>query len=219
MTGERRRFTVTGPDWGQTHLSLDAIVAFVDDELTDGARRRATQHLSVCPECAAEVVAQGQARTELRAAAGPGIPSSLLSSLRSIPVEAELPGPPPGLAVGPDGGLVAMLRPEPAPRSAQSGPSPWSGLTRRWGSRRSRLGAGAAISGLALGALTLGGPLLPPAVTPADRGTPVGGPARNVAPVLDARLQLNSTAGRPVVPAAPPATSAPLPDAPADPPR
>ena len=34
-----RRFVL--PDWGQEHLSLDAVVAYVDDELTEGARHRA----------------------------------------------------------------------------------------------------------------------------------------------------------------------------------
>ena len=33
MTGSRR-FSLSSPDWGQAHLSLDAIVAYVDDELT-----------------------------------------------------------------------------------------------------------------------------------------------------------------------------------------
>ena len=32
MTGSRR-FSLSSPDWGQAHLSLDAIVAYVDDEL------------------------------------------------------------------------------------------------------------------------------------------------------------------------------------------
>ena len=38
MTGARR-FSLSSPDWGQAHLTLDAIVAYVDDELSPGARR------------------------------------------------------------------------------------------------------------------------------------------------------------------------------------
>ena len=71
-----RRFSA--PDWGQDHLSLDAVVAFVDDELSAGAHLRAEAHLDCCRECRAEVVAQRQARTALRAADGPCLPSSLL---------------------------------------------------------------------------------------------------------------------------------------------
>ena len=53
-----------GPAWGG-HLALDAIVAYVDEELSSGAHRRALEHLSRCSECAAEVIAQTQARVAL----------------------------------------------------------------------------------------------------------------------------------------------------------
>src|SRR3954452_681743 len=88
-----------GPAWGGGHLALDAIVAYVDEELSPGARRRALEHLARCVECAGEVVAQTQPRWAFRASAPPSLPSSLLSSLRAIPEQAELPGPPAGLAV------------------------------------------------------------------------------------------------------------------------
>jgi anti-sigma factor RsiW len=145
---ERRRFTVTAPDWGPAHLSSDAVVAFVDGELAHGPHTRATAHVDACPECAAEVVAQRQARSALRAAACPSLPSSLLSSLRAIPQDTELPAPPAGLAVSSDGQLVSVLRPEPeaAPTHGRRPPA----------ARRLRFGAGAAVSGLAIGALTLG---------------------------------------------------------------
>lgn len=100
--------------WDEGHLTLDAIVAFVDDELASGARSRATEHLTGCRDCAAEVLAQLQARSAIRRATAPTLPVSLLDTLRSIPQQAELPPPPPGLAIGPDGGLVSMLRDEPA---------------------------------------------------------------------------------------------------------
>jgi anti-sigma factor RsiW len=170
MTGGRR---FSPPDWGQDHLSLDAIVAFVDDELSAGAHARAQEHLDRCRECGVEVVAQRQARTALRGAGGPCLPSSLLRSLRSIPVEAELPPPPPGLAITPDGQFV-LLRdvPQAAGPDAYSCGLPPDAAPRRF-SRRARVGA---ISGLALGALavgTLAAPTTPTPVTPGVLDTAV----------------------------------------------
>jgi len=174
MTGGRR---FSPPDWGQDHLSLDAIVAFVDDELSAGAHARAQAHLDRCRECAVEVVAQRQARTALRAAGGPCLPSSLLRSLRSIPVEAELPPPPPGLGITADGQFV-LLRDVPradGPDAYACGVPPGAqpGATPRRFSRRARVGA---ISGLALGALavgTLAAPTTPTPVTPGVLDTAV----------------------------------------------
>ncbi len=122
----RWRISVTPPDWGQDHLSLEAVVAYVDGELAPGPHARASQHLGQCPECAAQVSAQGQARKALRTAGGPCLPSALLSSLRAIPQDTDLPGPPPGLAMTADGQLVSMLRPEPgsAPMSAPADTTP-----------------------------------------------------------------------------------------------
>jgi len=133
-----------GPAWGG-HLALDAIVAYVDEELSSGARRRALEHLSRCSECAAEVIAQTQARLALRGAMAPTLPSSLLSSLRAIPTDTELPEPPAGLAVSSDGELVAVLR------------DPARSTRRRPVDRRVRLGAGAVVTGLALGGLMIAG--------------------------------------------------------------
>ena len=48
------------------HLSTEAIAAFVDGELRMNAHLRAAHHLSLCPQCAAEVDAQRQARAALR---------------------------------------------------------------------------------------------------------------------------------------------------------
>ncbi|HTF52944.1 MAG TPA: zf-HC2 domain-containing protein [Pseudonocardia sp.] len=181
-----------GPAWGG-HLALDAIVAYVDEELSPGARRRALEHLARCSQCAAEVIAQTQARLALRGSAAPSLPSSLLSTLRAIPAEAELPAPPAGLAVGPDGELVSMLR-EPRP-------------SRRHPDRRVRLGAGVVASGLALGGLMVASNATGPGVTPTASMNPASsvgrsailggvspisgigaatGPSRSI---LDARLQ------------------------------
>lgn len=192
MTAPRRRFEVIAPDWGQTHLTSDAVVAFVDDELSRAAHARAISHLAACTDCAAEVSTQGQARAALRSALMPALSSSLLRSLRSIPRDVELPGPPAGLAVTADGGLVQALRPVP--------PAP-----------RARRGATVAVSGIALGALVLGASLLSADPAP-DRGV-FGGPVLNgteaeaVEPAggsVDARLQL---------PVARPASFAPAPAA------
>ncbi|WP_214364327.1 anti-sigma factor family protein [Pseudonocardia sp. H11422] len=212
MTDARRLFSVSTPDWGETHLSPDAIVAFVDDELTAGAHARATQHLGHCPECSAEVVAQGQARSMLRSAAAPSIPTSLLSALRSIPQDTDLPAPPAGLAMTADGQLVSVLRPvaaEPARPSQPVRPSMPPGADariedariehgRRTGvPRRIRLGAGAAVSGLALGALAFGAPSAsidaPDGAPSADRGVLGGSLLGDGSPAaLDARLTARS---------------------------
>ncbi len=58
----------SGPrQFGSTeHLSTEAIAAFVDGELRMNAHLRAAHHLSLCPQCAAEVEAQRQARAALR---------------------------------------------------------------------------------------------------------------------------------------------------------
>lgn len=146
MTSDGRRFSVTLPDWGQDHLSPEAIVAFVDDELADGPYSRATRHLDTCSECAMQVAAQAQARAALRSAEAPRLPSWLFNSLCSIPRDAALPEAPAGLAVTEQGEFVALLRSEPAPAATRPVPS-----------RRMRFGAGAAMSGLAIGAIALGG--------------------------------------------------------------
>jgi anti-sigma factor RsiW len=182
---------VTTPDWGHDHLSSDAIVAYVDDELAPGPHLRATQHLSQCPECAAQVVAQGQARAALRTAGCPSLPSSLLSSLRSIPQDTDLPAPPAGLAVTPEGQFVSVLRPERVARGAtRTGSAPPHGVRPH---RRMWLGTGVAVTGLAAGAIALA---VPAAVSgsaapePGDAdtaGRPVLG---GTATPVDARLQL-----------------------------
>jgi anti-sigma factor RsiW len=218
VTEGRWRISVTAPDWGQDHLSLDAIVAYVDDELAHGPHLRATQHLAQCAECAAQVVAQGQARAALRTAECPSLPSSLLSSLRSIPQDTDIPGPPTDLAVTSDGQLVNVLRPErvaplaegpradlsdqpPAGTDGVPGGIPGSGHGGSHHNRRPhrmrRVGTGVAVSGLALGAIALAAPsaVAPQAPVPAATngvlgGSVLGGGGPNV---VDAQLRLPST--------------------------
>ena len=124
MSAGGRLFSVQVPDWGQDHLTVEAVAAYVDGELAERPYDRATRHLAACPECAAQVVAQGQARAALRSARCPSLPSSLMSALRSIPHDTELPGPPNGLAMSPDGELVSPLdSPRPIPRRPPGSPT------------------------------------------------------------------------------------------------
>ena len=75
------------------HLSTEAIAAFVDGELRMGAHLRAAHHMSLCPQCSAEVDAQGQARAALRASCPIVIPNSLLGALSQIPHHAPVDPP------------------------------------------------------------------------------------------------------------------------------
>ena len=68
------------------HLSIEAVAAYVDDgELPMKAHLRAGSHLSLCPQCAAEVDAQGQARAALRESRPVTMPSTLMGLLSQIP--------------------------------------------------------------------------------------------------------------------------------------
>jgi anti-sigma factor RsiW len=190
VSSGRWRISVTTPDWGHDHLSSDAIVAFVDDELAAGPHLRATQHLAQCRECAAQVVAQGQARAALRTAGCPSLPSSLLSSLRSIPQDTDLPAPPAGLAVTPDGQFVSVLRPERpgrAPRADAEAPHGDRAHRRMW------IGTGVAVSGLAAGAIAFAVPAAvsgSAAPAPADADLVQRPVLGGTATPVDARLQL-----------------------------
>lgn len=77
--GAPRRFGST------EHLSIEAVAAFVDGELRMNAHLRAAHHLSLCPECAAEVDDQSRARAALRDSCPIRIPSNLLGLLSEIP--------------------------------------------------------------------------------------------------------------------------------------
>jgi hypothetical protein len=67
------------------HLSVEAVAAYVDGELTMKSHLRAASHLSLCPQCAAEVEAQGQARSALRDSCPIVVPTALLGMLSQIP--------------------------------------------------------------------------------------------------------------------------------------
>lgn len=98
------------------HLATEALVAFVDGELGLGAHQRAAAHLAGCSECSAEVRAQLQARSAVRAAEAPCTPAGLLGVLRNIPDFGGVSGGasrwPGGVVQNPDGAWVSVLRPE-----------------------------------------------------------------------------------------------------------
>ncbi len=71
------------------HLSTEAIAAFVDGELRMNAHLRAGHHLSLCPQCAAEVDAQRQARAALRDSHPVRVPTSLMGMLSQIPLHSD----------------------------------------------------------------------------------------------------------------------------------
>jgi anti-sigma factor RsiW len=110
------------------HLSLDAVVAYADGEMRLTAYQRAAAHLMRCGGCAADVAEQTAASQYLRSARVPSMPSSLLAALTSIPVAAPVRPEQPG---SPEGGSPGSL-----PRG-----------------RRLRLGAGALVAGIAVGAV------------------------------------------------------------------
>lgn len=138
------------------HLTLDAVVAYADGEMSLVSYQRAAAHLALCPQCDAEVRAQMTARSWLRAAQAPAMPSSLLDSLRSIPV--ALPATPAEAHRPADrthGDLTALS-------GHPTGPAGPAGAGHPRAVHRGRrfrfLGAGALVAGLTVGALVAGEP-------------------------------------------------------------
>ncbi|RZQ62675.1 zf-HC2 domain-containing protein [Amycolatopsis suaedae] len=184
----------------ESHLLPDAVVAFVDGELSHGARERAAAHAARCPSCASDIAAQRQARSEVKRAEAPAMSAGFLASLRSIPEHTELPTTPDNLAITEDGQLVAIQRPDrvaglrhgtltnhaPLGSTPPLGNSP-TVLGGRL-SKRAAQGAGVVVSGLVLSALAL-------VVTADDEGEPA-------APLPDVNVQM----GGQLAPAAGPLT-------------
>ena len=154
------------------HLSLDAVVAHVDGELPPGPAARAAAHVDRCPACAGEVMAQRQARRRLRGADAPGVPDSLLCSLRAIPDVADLPEVPAGLTLDAEGRFVV--------------PAEVPEARRRTRTSRSRRLPVVVASGLVAGAAAVVGPVIAagavPAVTPAG-SAPAGASLTAASPV------------------------------------
>ena len=165
-TREQRTWTISALP--EAHLAPDAVVAFVDGELSLTAHDRAAAHIARCPLCAAEMAVQRQARAAVQAAEAPQMPAGLLAALRAIPSDTDLPlsgsDGSERLAMTADGQLVAVQRPDRA-----FGAGPMIGSSRPLGSgnvlrtgafhgRRAVQGAGVVAAGLVLGALAMVGP-------------------------------------------------------------
>lgn len=86
------------------HLSDEAVAAFADGALANGARARAARHVAECPECAHAVAVQREAVWALRAAPAPALPGDLLERLRAVPSTTPLSGGP--IALDSDGAAV-----------------------------------------------------------------------------------------------------------------
>lgn len=198
----------------EQHLLPDAIVAFVDGELAPVPAQRAAAHLQGCASCAEEAAAQRQASGVVRAAGYPQVPMGLLSALREIPTEVELPSEPDGLAVAPDGQIVMVQRPEKVEKSVRLGSGAKLGTTAPLGTtslasslgapsahhqatRRAAQGAGVVVSGLVLGALALTLPQLQGPSSPTG-GTEPGAsvPARRPTGVQVARAEMGGGSQR-----------------------
>lgn len=204
LGGQRHSGRMSG-SWQlpESHLLPDAIVAFVDGELSPGARERAATHIMRCSACAADVTAQRQAREAVHDSQVPAMPAGLLASLSSIPQTTEISSGPDNLAVTADGQLVAVQRQESpqqgttlgATRLGSSTPLGAVGLGggRKHG-RRTAQGAGVVVSGLVLTALAF-------ALTVEEGGAPArsGGEAG----VQPARHTGGAATSSTAVPAAP----------------
>ena len=127
---------------GTDHLGTEAVVAYVDGELSVGAHQRASGHLAGCEQCTLDVHAQQQARAALRTSGPVSMPSSLLGALCRIPDAWDdggaLRGATPGQPLAVDvsvaagtvvfsahSGYVAVLRPDDWPGDAPA-PTPGS---------------------------------------------------------------------------------------------
>lgn len=160
--GGQRHSGRTSGSWQlpESHLLPDAIVAFVDGELSPGAQERAATHIMRCGACAADVTAQRQAREAVHDSQAPAIPAGLLASLSSIPQTTDISSGPDNLAVTVDGQLVTVQRPDHvrqgttfgSARLGSSTPLGATGFGRR-SSKRTAQGAGVVVSGLVLTAM------------------------------------------------------------------
>lgn len=127
----------------EDHLNMDSVVAYVDGELSLVAYQRAAAHIAICPLCSSEIAEQSFARDSLRSASTPQMPGSLAQALFSIPVAMPAAGRTPG--VGIDANTGHAIRISHVGRDITRG-------------RRFRLGAGALVAGIAVGAFATAGP-------------------------------------------------------------
>ncbi len=85
---------LTSASFTTSHLSDEAVAAFADGVLREGARTRAEQHLSGCTECREAVRDQRAASAALRAAPLPCLPIGLADRLRNLPTTTSVPPSP-----------------------------------------------------------------------------------------------------------------------------
>jgi hypothetical protein len=194
----------------EPHLATDAVVAYVDGELSIAAHERATRHLAGCTQCTAEVAAQRQVRAAVRNAQAPIMPPTLLAALHAIPHSVELQTSQTELVVDEDGELMVAQRQvadaTPLGMSAPLGSGTRLGSSAPLGSaadasdsprrstagRRAKQGAGVVVSGLVLGALAMAASGEPVTTGPAGSGASNGGGPVTVVP---ARFELDTRSG------------------------
>ncbi|HEY2195920.1 MAG TPA: hypothetical protein VGH76_26980, partial [Actinomycetospora sp.] len=127
----------------------------------------------------------------LRGADAPGVPDSLLSSLRAIPEVADLPEAPAGLTLDAEGNFVVPSGAPPAGERRRA---------RRSGATRHRRLPVVVASGLVVGAAAVVGPVVaagavPAAVTPAGPAPAAGASLTAAVPVPPAGERGNPVAG------------------------
>lgn len=105
-----------------SHLSDEAVTAFADGVLGNGARQRAEQHLGACAECRDAVRDQRAASAVLRGAPAPSLPAGLTDRLLRLPMTASMtPSPFAPAALGADSRpMFAAFSPN-SPNSAEAG--------------------------------------------------------------------------------------------------
>lgn len=127
-----------------THLSTEALAAYVDGELADGPRLRAAEHVAQCLECGVAIGIQQQTKESLCQHSGTfAVPASLMARLGDIPFEAPLDNFTPSFG----GGGSAFGFPVNAPAGDGPAPGPTPTLT----PRRSRFTRGAALVAVGVG--------------------------------------------------------------------
>lgn len=112
---------MSSPDF---HLALEAVVAYVDGELSAAADTRAAAHVASCAQCAADVAEQRAAKRVLVTAGGPELPASLLERLQQIPFTTQLQ--PPGMELAMHGEQLLWSRTDAPARPAAGRSAPVS---------------------------------------------------------------------------------------------
>jgi anti-sigma factor RsiW len=183
---------------GESHLAQEAIVAYVDDELSAGATGRAARHLERCAQCRTAVQAQREAKAALLDSSDVAVPGDLLSRLRAIPFTADVPGGGSlsGLAAGPDqlttsgagGHWAVSLRPRhPQPRP---GEARWL----RYGVVGALAGVGLGLAAVVAASVSAGGPARPAPASVAGPSAPAPEQRTAVVPPVVRAITVGTTA-------------------------